>query len=319
MTDIIITAHNPDRGDVHELRRAFWAGATPCLSRGARRAGIWRGERVYLHYHGWLWGFVYFERYDVYVGQNEEGEEVVQPDSIHLRPPMHRFDMPVDLRGATPVRGWRYVDPDKLGRKTMKEIRQQTRAAEARLGWFGPEDDYRQTDPDPFPEEAMRVARLTVRADAFRSGGREAVVEFIKGAILGGAAGTPTFDAIAERVRANDWDEAVALTMCGLTDDSDTLLPPSIPIVRNGGYVYYSCAQMVCLGELDSGWMSKWQLNRGLAGARCVIDLFRRVLVEFDQDEAFLEPRLLWRPARGGSFFATNRAGFAFALSPRGR
>lgn len=319
MTDIIITAHKPERGDVSEIRRAFWAGATPCLSRGARKADICMGERVYLHFHGWLWGFVYFERYDVFVGRNEAGEEMAMPDWIHLRRPMHRFDMPVDLRGDAPVRGWRYVDPDKLGRKTMREIRQQTKAAEARPGWFAPGEDFHQPDPDPFPEEAMRVARLAVRADAFRSVGREAVGEFIKGAILGARAGTPTYDAISERVRANDWEEAAALTLCGLTDDSDTLLPPSLPIVRNGGYLYYSCAQMVCLGELGSDWMSKWQLSRGLAGAGCVIDLFRHVVVEFDQDEAMLEPRLLWRPARGGSFFATNRAGFAFALSPRGR
>lgn len=314
MTDIIITAGNPKHGDVPELRRFLWLGGEPCLFRGARRADISEGERVYLQDHGSLRGFVYFDRYDEYVGEDDDGQEVVKRDAMFVRAPMHRFDDPVDLRGVTANRGWRYVDPTKYSAETMKELRRQTKAAEARPGWFRPDTDYLQPDPDPFPESAMRFVRLVVRDEAFRSTGREPVIEFIKTFIMEAPKGIPTYDVIAEHVRAGDWDEAVALTLCALMDGSEAAVPPSVPVLRNGGYLYCDCAQMECVGELDSDWMRSWRLFRNLDGEVFVFDLFRQSLFEYEFDEAFLEPDLLWRTAHGDMVFGTNPAGLAFPL-----
>ena len=314
MADIIITAGNPKHGDLPELRRFLWAGAEACLFRGARRADISEGDRVYLQDHGSLWGFVYFDRYDEYVGEDDDGQEVVKRDAMYVRAPMHRFDDPVDLRGVTANRGWRYVDPEKLGPETMSDLRRQTKAAEARPGWFGPDADYLQPDPDPFPDSAMRFVRMIVRDEAYRSTARQSVIEYIKTCIMEAPKGIPTYEAIAERVRADDWDEAVALTMCTLVDGAEAAVPPSVPVLRNGGYLYCDCAQMVCVGELDSGWRRRWRLFRNLDGESFVFDLFRQSLFDFEFDEALLEPDLLWRTARGDMVFGTNPAGLVFPL-----
>ena len=145
----------------------------------------------------------------------------------------------------------------------------------------------------------MRFVRLVVRDEAFRSTGREPVIEFIKTFIMEAPKGIPTYDVIAEHVRAGDWDEAVALTLCALMDGSEAAVPPSVPVLRNGGYLYCDCAQMECVGELDSDWMRSWRLFRNLDGEVFVFDLFRQSLFEYEFDEAFLEPDLLWRTAHG--------------------
>ena len=166
MTDIIITAQNPDQGDIAKLQWFFWGGVEPGLFRGVHRANISEGDRVYLQYHGSLWGFVYFDRYDMYVGKNQQGDKVVKPNTMYLQPPMHRFDVPVDLRKMTTNCGWRYVDSKKYSPETMKELRQQTEIAESRPDWFGPACDFTGPDPDPFPEALMHIVRMRIEKGA---------------------------------------------------------------------------------------------------------------------------------------------------------
>ena len=317
MTDIIITAQNPEQLDVAEMRRFFWGGLELCVFRGARRADISEGDRVYLQYRGSLWGFVYFDRYDAYMDENMQGDEVLKPNAMYLRPPMHRFDVPVDLRKTTTNYGWRYVDPTKYSPETIRDLHRQTEIAESRAGWFGPGCDFTGSDPDPFPEALMGIVRASMEEGDYLLGTREELVEYIQESVLPFVDDEPLFERIATCVENEDWDEAIALTLCTMISDSGEAYGPVVPIIRNGGFLYCENAQMECLGPPDPDWVTRLRGVRDENGEVEVMDLFSNDIYGFAADDEDLEPAQLWRARGTDRTFGVNDVGFIFQLEPR--
>ena len=324
MTDIIITAQNPKHGDVDQIRCDFWTGGVPVLFRGKPLAEVAQGDRAYFQYHGVIWGFAFFDRYDHGSGYNLQGDPWESDHAMFLAPPMHRFDVPVDLFGVTRCHGSRYVDPTKYSQETIEELREQTRIAEARPGWFRPFCDYGEPDPDPFPTALMNVVRASIDEEDFLIGTREEVREFIKKTVLPNRKKAGTYEAIAKRVDIDDWDEAIALTLCLLTDDGD-ITETDFPIIRNGGYLYYNGAQMAEIGPVTPSWREVWEPLRDKESGRVIlIDLFSHFVLEdpgtFDgEDSPSISVVQLVRTVVEDFEFAVASTGHVIDIVPRAR
>lgn len=321
MTDIIITAQNPDHGDVNMIRFNLWTQGKSVLFRGNPLNEVAQGDRAYFQYHGAIWGFAYFDRYDHGSGYNLQGDHWESDHAMYLAPPMHRFDVSVDLRGATHCHGARYVDPTKYSSETIEQLCEQTRFAEARPGWFHPFCNYGAPDPDPFPAALMNVVRASIEEEDFRMGTEADVREFIQDVVLPNRRKAPTYETIAKRVDIDDWDEAIALTLCVLTSDEDKTWT-YLPIVRNGGYVYMNGVQMLDLGldapTLPEDWIPILEED----GTLLLLDLFDclgcndGVIVDPKEGHGLPLVQLLRCPVSGACIAVTND-GYHFNIRPR--